>query len=184
MSAVNERDILRREHFRKEFLQRRRTGCRFRTGLDNHRVSAAHRRCHDTYRQQNREVKRTDYQRHTVRHLVDLRENTRPAHQSAEVYLRFGPFSQPAYHLVHFGNNRADVAQIGLQLASAEVFPERGNQLILMRYHGFFESFQLLDSPRYRQRLTRSEETTLCSHYPANRFFRILIAGNGRLTGD
>ena len=94
MPAVDERDIVRREHFGKELLKCCSTGSGFRTGLDDDRVSAAHSGRYDAYRQEDREVKRTDDQTDAIRHLIDFGEDTRPTHQAAEMNLRSAPSAQ------------------------------------------------------------------------------------------
>ena len=85
MTTIDERYVLRREHLREEPFEYRCASGRLGTGLDDHRVTAAHRRCYHADSEQNRKIERTNDQRDTIRHLIDLGYETREAHQPTEV---------------------------------------------------------------------------------------------------
>ena len=74
-------------------------------------------------------------------------------------------------HLVHLRNNGADIAKIGLYLASAQVLRQGGLKFGLMRPNGVPELFELLNSPLDRKGGAGAEEFALGLHYGANLTF-------------
>ena len=72
--------------------------------------------------------------------------------------LRTSPSAKTMNHLVHLRNNGADVAEIGLHLASAQILRQGGLKFSLMRLDGIPKLFELLDSPFYRKGGAGAEE--------------------------
>ena len=108
--AVDQGHEFRREDLGNELLKGSSAGGGLGAGLDDHSVSAAYAGGNHSQREQDREVERAYHKRDAVRHLVDLGDDARKAHQPAEMLLRAGPPPQASKHLVDFHHNRADVA--------------------------------------------------------------------------
>ena len=75
--------------------------------------------------------------------------------------LRARPAAQAGEHLVDLDDDGADVAEVGLHGAAAEVFGQGVLELLLVGEDGGFQPLELLDAPADGERLPGAEESPL-----------------------
>ena len=78
--------------------------------------------------------------------------------------LRARPAAQAGEHLVDLDDDGADVAEISLHGAAAEIFGHGVLELLLVGEDGGLQPLELLDAPADRQRLSAAEEPPLGCH--------------------
>lgn len=161
VTAVHERDELRREDLGDELLECGGAGCRLGAGLHHHGIAAADAGRHHAQREQYRKVERADDQRDAVGHLIDFGNQAGEAHKAAEVPLGTRPALESANHLVDFHNGRADVAEVGLHGAAPEVLVQGVFKFLFVRSDRVAQFLQLADAPIHVKGCARAEEVPL-----------------------
>ena len=162
VTAVYHGHVFLRKCFGNHLPQRARARRGFGACFYHRRIAAADTRRQNAQGQKNREVEGADNQRNAIRHFVYRRQDTRKAHQSAEMHFRLRPFFQTAKNLVDLHNHRPDVAEIRLRRAFSEILIKRFLEYFPVGNYRLPQSPELRHTPFDIECLSRAEISSLC----------------------